>query len=89
MLSVSPPKESVIRSCAASLNSNMHSPIQAIRLVMPFGFFVGRYSDISRLYSLAVLRRDLDVAKNAVALADWLVRLTKESPTTTLARPLK
>ena len=56
---------------------------------MPFGFFVGRYSDISRLYSLAVLRRDLDVAKNAVALADWLVRLTKESPTTTLARPLK
>ncbi len=89
MLSVSLPWESIIRSCAAPLNSNMHSPIQATRSVMLFGFFVGRYSDITKLYSLAVLRRDFGVAKNAVALADWLVRLTKESPTTTLARLLK
>ena len=89
MLSVSPPWESVIRSCAAPLNSDMRSPIQAIQSVWPFGFFVGRYSNISGLYSFAVRRRGLEVAKNAEALADWLVRLTKETPTTTLACLLK
>ena len=67
----------------------MHSPMQAIQSVMRFGLFVGRYPNISGLYSFAVLRRDLNVAKIALALADWLVRLTKESPTITLARPLR
>ena len=53
---------------------------------MRFGLFVGRYPNMSGLYSFAVLRRNLNVAKIAAALADWLVRLTKKSPTTTLTR---
>ena len=56
---------------------------------MRFDLFVGRYPNMSGLYSFTVPRRDLNMAKISEALAYWLVRLTKESPTTKLASLLR